>query len=848
MKRIPQLLILICYVFTTGFAQEWVRQAPYPILESINDIDIDESGSGWAVGESGLLLHTDNNGNFWAPQEHPQGTFNLRSIEVLPGSNGQAAFTGATRLIKTTDGGQNWVEVDDEDTWPVNFIQATSNNVVYLITNKVAKSTDAGISWSELDIPETSAPSSLSFIDDNVGWISISNNVYKTTDGGQSWTQSNGGNTFESIIEIRFANANTGYLIDNSRTVFKTTDGGASWTATTNGEVRFGVITMELADDNNIWICYNNAVYAAIKSTDGGLTWEEIRYNQQQVRKKGLFVQDANTIWIGAEFSTLIYSDDGGTSWTDKIPGNKDALIDIEFFDNNLGIAAGFNGTILRTIDGGAIWEEVDTLTSSSVSRWFEHVFILDEDNFWITGRDNYFSNDQGRTWTKMNGPGGGYSIYAIDEDHILIGTSNGRIYLSTDGGMNFSQTFQSSLSADIIYDIEFKNELDGFAMGSKGKLYLTGDGGNNWSEHPTLNDRGFKAMYFLDDQYGWLSRVNRKDTMYRTVDGGVTWEPVQLTSTYIVNDLHFVSKDLGWFSGGAAGIGYVFQTQDGGLTWEEIHRERTTFYGIDIPDFSDQRIWVSGQNGTIMHRGSCGSDPVINSLNGDLVPCEGDTVTYTVTGENLTEFFWTIPDGWVLFGNSNSAQIQIIAGDQSGTINVHGSNTCINSDTITLEVFPQDAPDAPVITNNGQTLNTSTSASSYQWFKDGVSIPGAISNSYIATESGTYTLKVSDGNCFSQASNAIEITITSTRDLSELGGTLFPNPSSGQFVLELPTQTSGQLYMNVYDIEGSKVIQYQLNNVIRHELDLSHLSAGMYQLFIHTTKDSYQSKLVILK
>ncbi|MBC8988539.1 hypothetical protein H9X96_22595, partial [Pedobacter sp. N36a] len=82
-------------------------------------------------------------------------------------------------------------------------------------------------------------------------------------------------------------------------------------------------------------------------------------------------------------------------------------------------------------------------------------------------------------------------------------------------------------------------------------------------------------------------------------------------------------------------------------------------------------------------------------------------------------------------------------------------------SNPISVTVNP--IPDAAVITAEGQTtfcaggavvLKTSALADSYQWYNGLNLIAGATQQTYTATESGSYTVKITSISCESPASN----------------------------------------------------------------------------------------------
>ena len=78
----------------------------YPVL---NAVDFINPNKGWAVGESGFIIHTADGGNTWQIQASGI-TRNLTSVKFLNEQVGYVAAGGI--LLKTENGGLSW-EPDD---------------------------------------------------------------------------------------------------------------------------------------------------------------------------------------------------------------------------------------------------------------------------------------------------------------------------------------------------------------------------------------------------------------------------------------------------------------------------------------------------------------------------------------------------------------------------------------------------------------------------------------------------------------------------------------------------------------------------------------------------------------
>ena len=139
-------------------------------------------------------------------------------------------------------------------------------------------------------------------------------------------------------------------------------------------------------------------------------------------------------------------------------------------------------------------------------------------------------------------------------------------------------------------------------------------------------------------------------------------------------------------------------------------------------------------------------------------------------------------------------------------------------------------APAIPTITAAGNVL-TSSAAATYQWYADGVLIAGATSQSYTATQSGTYVVRVTDANgCWFSYSLLYDHTLIT--DISSFDNahnfTVFPNPTDG--VLNLTGEyLAGDFTVEVIDATGRTVVKTQNEKTI----DLSAFENGIYILNI---------------
>ena len=145
---------------------------------------------------------------------------------------------------------------------------------------------------------------------------------------------------------------------------------------------------------------------------------------------------------------------------------------------------------------------------------------------------------------------------------------------------------------------------------------------------------------------------------------------------------------------------------------------------------------------------------------------CEGNNVILNAnTGTGYT-YQWK-KDNIAISGAVNSSYTASVSGSYSVAITYNGVTLTSAAQSVTVMPAP-----VAIITAAGPTsfatggnviLNASTGTGyTYQWKKDGIDISGAISSSYVATQAGSYQLKVILGSC-PKWSAPVEVTIIST-------------------------------------------------------------------------------------
>ena len=216
----------------------------------------------------------------------------------------------------------------------------------------------------------------------------------------------------------------------------------------------------------------------------------------------------------------------------------------------------------------------------------------------------------------------------------------------------------------------------------------------------------------------------------------------------------------------------------------------------------------VAGTYSVIVTNGTCVStsanfvitlfSPVITTTNNVTTICPGTSLTLSVT--NGTSYQWLF-NGVAIPGATNSTYLANQAGLFTAQV---GNGTCVSTTaTFIITVFTSTLSSANNITTicPGATLVLSASTGvSYQWLLNGVNIAGATSQTYSATQAGTYSVAVSNGNCSVITANFVITNFTPI--ISSTGGVV--TICQGQsIVLTATTGTTYQWLFNGTAIPG---------------------------------------------
>lgn len=168
----------------------------------------------------------------------------------------------------------------------------------------------------------------------------------------------------------------------------------------------------------------------------------------------------------------------------------------------------------------------------------------------------------------------------------------------------------------------------------------------------------------------------------------------------------------------------------------------------------------------------------------------------------------------------------------------------------ITLNLTVNPLPEAPVISQSGNTL-TSSATSGNQWWKDGAELSGEIAQTLEISASGIYSVTVKNDKGCSSRSATHNATFTGV-DLYEALGircNVFPNPNNGLFTVEVETNQSENIQLELVSVDGKTIARKQLSQQAGKQsisCGKENLSKGVYTLRVQSGAKTVNRKLVV--
>ena len=467
---------------------------------------VDPSHPDWIYSFDYRGLHrSQDEGDTWAavmPHIWPDGRQPVSPQVYVSPYDPQVLFVGSSEsydgptangaygLIKSIDGGASWQIVADMEGVPVQSVAFHPSDPLKMVLatsdGHVYQSTDGGDTWDAVTKPPLSSLGRGAVIAYNPYrpsevWLTSAYAIYKSTDATLTiWQDVTPPATVSVFMFVTFTAADSVYVRR-----YHSTDGGTSWQpfgpSTAYGEITF--------DPANHQIGYIGDSPAGVqKTTDGGQTWEVKNQGLTGMFCSSLEVSRADPLRVYATFGGRVFrSNDGASSWTDiPSPGG---LVREDPFDPQRLYAESLDSTYVST-DRGDSWSDLGWNATPSSSAGM----------LWRMAADPYHAG------------------------HLLVGTSTGLVYSSSDHGASWQQVTMLQNQA-WIKSIVFDPETTGLVyLGTDGGgVYRSTNSGTSWDridDQQQPNMKSTQSITIATHPQHVLFFGN-----FRSMDGGATWQ-----------------------------------------------------------------------------------------------------------------------------------------------------------------------------------------------------------------------------------------------------------------------------------------------------------------------------------
>lgn len=294
----------------------------------------------------------------------------------------------------------------------------------------------------------------------------------------------------------------------------------------------------------------------------GSVDWELL--NPKPSKSTGIdIVMTSSTDGIYITNKEIIKTTDGGATWSIKkqIPTAND--LDSR---NDISLVVGDFGTALISTDSGEIWS---SLTINNQANLLYCKIFSNSNLLAASSKTLYFSADSGNSWSQRTIPFSNIKKILFLNDQVgFVGTNDGKIYKTIDGGVNWIIKSSINISPSDIFTFYFFNDSIGFAERGHGDLLKTTNGGETWIKTSSLSDKIY-AFSFVSENVGFAAGAD--GVIFKTVDGGNTWANkfFQYGRIYQTTmfGIHFTSENVGIAVGQR---GRIVKTQNSGDDWNQ--------------------------------------------------------------------------------------------------------------------------------------------------------------------------------------------------------------------------------------------------------------------------------------
>ena len=386
--------------------------------------------------------------------------------------------------------------------------------------------------------------------------------IVVSSDGGGAWRNVAGG-VERNLNAVSFHDPLVGLAVGDDGSVVGTTDGGATWRVKSPPQ---GVSDYEDIDFASATVAVAVGDDGIVRSTDGGDTWRRVPAQMVGSLITVAFADEQIAV-AGGKGGELLRSTNGGQNWS-IIPDVSGRLMDVEFASPTVGWAVtdGYAaGNVLRTTDAGLTWTDAYPDLHDSISA----IALLDATTaaILIPGDGEIRrTTDGGKSWSRADIVKRSYYEYLSAMDvsaagQVVVVGQVGQIYTAPNLGGAWQLRLTGPLES--LEDVAFSGPLNGLAVGAFGRILKTTDGGTTWIDKASGLLTTLSGVTFLDP--ATAIAVGADGVLLRSTDAGETWA---LPTNGLQTDFNAIARLDPLHSVVVGDGGDIVTTSDGGASW----------------------------------------------------------------------------------------------------------------------------------------------------------------------------------------------------------------------------------------------------------------------------------------
>jgi photosystem II stability/assembly factor-like uncharacterized protein len=293
-------------------------------LADVFFIDLDR---GWAVGDRGIILATDDGGRRWTVSDSPVNC-RLESVTFIDEQRGWAVggwihpYTHRTTgvVLRTENGGRRWARIDAPTLPKLNRVYFTSERDGWAVGNASPmypsgcfRSRDGGRSWQTVPATTWHSWTTLVFTQQQIPVLLGASGLGRIVDRqvkGSAETEAG----LRRLRDLVFVAGSGGWLVGDGGLVRQSVDGGDQWRTP---QLPAQIDAFDLAAVGH----YGDRIWMA-----------------------------------GSPGTRILHTPDGGKTWQWQDTNQHSAIQALHFIDEQRGWAVGALGKVLATRDGGQTW------------------------------------------------------------------------------------------------------------------------------------------------------------------------------------------------------------------------------------------------------------------------------------------------------------------------------------------------------------------------------------------------------------------------------------------------------------------------------------------------------------